>query len=414
MNQALPRRPKDLRRLLYVNKFYFNAAVRLPYYNPLKHWTNHCKPGPEQNPNYSGITLKPAKFHALMLASYGLQLPDKIELPLIQDAARGVSPTTIDYSRTESTLHPLKHNTEDCGWTSDDSDDGLDPDSYENISLSSLNEDQFLPPADRCYKLRTVNLWHWHVGQKHINQGVAFIKAIQAAFPKKPLQIKFPDDDLYNFSTGDDCNPISRFYDMAGNIVLNSLIKFMDRDSYRLLYGNSPKQAAFLQLCDNLKVLELSVHHPDSFSWAVEKNPAGGTPRRSGNFLRNMEQLTVNMDTSLTVAHDAVTALENTCSISRSLSLQLEAESGIYINRMDQCPNLENAWIKARRTLSWLFRPSERIEFTSPVYPSPVWKLPRLRSLSLFCKAAIVLDFDSLEHMPALEELAMIVEGEDD
>ncbi|KAF9302100.1 hypothetical protein BGZ74_005867 [Mortierella antarctica] len=229
--------PRTLRRLLYVNKFYFNAAVRQPYYNPLKHWTNHCKPGPEQNPNYSGITLKPAKFHALMLASvihsqsaatkpsrtvtrfaptfnvnkflekYGLQLPDKIELPLIQDAARGVSPTTIDYSRTESTLHPLKHNTEDCGWTSDDSDDGLDPDSYENISLSSLNEDQFLPPADRCYKLRTVNLWRWHIGQKHINQGVAFIKAIQAAFPKKPLQIKLPDDDLYNFSTGYDPDP---------------------------------------------------------------------------------------------------------------------------------------------------------------------------------------------------------------
>lgn len=55
--------------------------------------------------------------------------------------------------------------------------------------------------------MRTVNLWHWHVGQKHINQGVAFIKAIQAAFPKKPLQIKFPDDDLYNFSTGYDPDP---------------------------------------------------------------------------------------------------------------------------------------------------------------------------------------------------------------
>lgn len=40
---------------------------------------------------------------------------------------------------------------------------------------------------------------------------------------------------------------------------------------------------------------------------------------------------------------------------------------------------------------------------------SPVFKLPRLRSLKLYSQAAMLFDFDSLDFMPSLVELILIV-----
>ncbi|KAF9024684.1 hypothetical protein BGZ52_010513 [Haplosporangium bisporale] len=569
--------PKTLQKLLLVNKFCFKVVVPLLYYNPLKDWADHGNFEPDSN--NIGLALRPEKFAALMLASiihsqraaanptrvitklkpmpafdvnkfldkYGLQLPDKIESPLIQDAVRGVSRTTIDYSKHIALpqnwegdtysfngvirltsfpelwdrAHPLKHNTADYLWARYYPDDGLDsddehtpqlqchrdyvnnirkrlsnlllqcsPNSIEIITNTDLSDDQFMPPADRCYRLKTVKLeWSSIIDQKRIDRVIAFIKAIQAAFPekKKSLQIKFRDDDKFCFRDGYDSNSRSGspaavawrkgnqereqyrvliyealgnptemtasaspdFYDATGNIELDSLIKFTDRDSYRFLYGDGPKQAAFLQRCDNLKFLELSVHHPDSFSWALKRDATGGTARHSGNFLRNMEQLKINMDTSLTVVHDTVAAFgeylqrlevngrasfhgilpetlldprllrhtkigEWNLPCLKSLRLQFDAESGIYLGRLDECPNLETLYINIRYILPWTDRGRGRVYFANPVFPSPVWKLPRLRFLTLYCKAAMAFDFDSLAHMPALIELVMIVNRKDD
>ncbi|KAI9232741.1 MAG: hypothetical protein BYD32DRAFT_153166 [Podila humilis] len=100
----------------------------------------------------------------------------------------------------------------------------------------------------------------------------------------------------------------SGFYDMAGDIGVNSLFKLTDRDYHRLVYGESLQQTALLKRCDNLKVLELAVHEPRTFSWARERNPDGDAQRHRGNYLRNLERLYIRMDVGLVVVHDAITA----------------------------------------------------------------------------------------------------------
>lgn len=102
-------------------------------------------------------------------------------------------------------------------------------------------------------------------------------------------------------------SPCPDFYDSARNIRLDSLTKLMDRDSYRFHY-EGPQQASFLQRCDNLKFLELFVCHPNSFSWALERNPVKGTQRHPQHFLCNMDWLVLSMDASLTVVNDALVA----------------------------------------------------------------------------------------------------------
>ncbi|KAG0026597.1 hypothetical protein BGZ81_006228 [Podila clonocystis] len=249
-----------------------------------------------------------------------------------------------------------------------------------------------------------------------------------------------------------DATLIPDFYYKAGNIGLDSLVKFTDGDSHRFFFGDGPKQGAFLQRCDNLRILELRIRDPDSFSWALERNQVGGTQRHTQRFLRNLEQLTITMDTSLNVLHDAVVAfgqqlqhLKVSGSVSfntishaayldprfsnqtkvgdwdlpclKTMDLDLFADSGIYIGQF-HCPNLDSLSINIHRRFPTrdVSNPPDSdgpCSHMDSVIPSPVWKLPRLRSLELHCKAVMLFDFDSLDHMPALERLVMIAGSSD-
>ncbi|KAG0016759.1 hypothetical protein BGZ82_000967 [Podila clonocystis] len=236
------------------------------------------------------------------------------------------------------------------------------------------------------------------------------------------------------------------FYGMIGNIGVNSLIKLTDRDSYRLLYGEGPQQAAFLQRCINLKIFKVSVRDPGTFSWAIEKSSDGGTRRHLGNYLRNLKRLSICMDASLIVVDNAIVAFGQSLEYLRvsghitpqeilpetlinpqpvknvrvgnwilpslrTLNLDLETNSPIFLDRFDQCPSLEILSLRIRGVMRTAVD-DPPMEFTNPVYPATVWKLPRLRSLRLYCKAALLFDFNSLDHMSSLEVIVMISAGD--
>ncbi|KAG0088106.1 hypothetical protein BGZ92_006623 [Podila epicladia] len=357
------------------------------------------------------------------------------------------------------------------------------PDSLETLPI--INSD-YLHLPDRIPKLRRVLLNMRKMTQEWIDLLVAFVSRHRVtSLRNQPLQIKFGDWDTnfsdsmdYVFGAGSteslarrqklcrsnsyrtllyeaietpsriDATPLPNFYSKARNIGLGSLVEFTDGDSYRFFYGDGPKHGTFLQQCNNLTTLELRIRDPDSFSWAVERNLVGGIQRRREHFLCNLERLTITMDASLKVLHDAVIAfgqqlqhltVPGSISLERispfdlmssnqtkvgdwnlpclkTMDMDLFADSGIYIGQFD-CPHLESLSINihrhfTHRDLSTPPDSDDPIIYVDSVYPSPVWKLSRLRSLELRCKAAMVFDFDSLDHMPVLERLVMVT-GDD-
>ncbi|KFH63299.1 hypothetical protein MVEG_10709 [Podila verticillata NRRL 6337] len=344
------------------------------------------------------------------------------------------------------------------------------PHAMETLSIASY-EHKALPVATKMPKLRSISLsllpgffeeWNHRI--------VSFVTANQVAFPKKKhLRIEFLNDRLMKRLDPQPGSPQSLemrekirdseksriqiykgvgspevmtatlcpgFYDMIEGIELDSLNEFTDHDSYRNLYGEGSQQALFFKQCANLKTLAISVRDPGSFSWAIERNPDGSTQRHRENYLRSLEDLDIDMDASLTVVDDAMTAFGeslkrikiagtvSTEGISpeapldpwllryarigdwnlpslRTMGVYLNSEYGVYIGNFDACPSLTTLSLKielASRNTS---------HFTGPVYPSPIWKLPRLCSLELNGISSMLFDFDSLDHMPALEHLFM-------
>ncbi|KAG0356069.1 hypothetical protein BG005_005009 [Podila minutissima] len=466
---------QTLNTLLRVNTFFFKAAVPLVYANPLKFWCDvnyQAKP----HPNLAVLNSTREKLAVLLLASVihsqrtvaqpgVFKVAEFLEkhdvlialTPLAQDVVHGAMPTTIDYSNHES---------------------------LETICLDHFHSHRFLPMTDKFPSLKTLQLTR----QGAYTQGwaddiVTFINAHHTAFPrKKRLRIEFTDDcDMglvdWDPSAGTPEAMLERerrmnkgklriafykaigdpsemtathcpgFYGMAGNIGVNSLIKFTDRDSYRLLYGEGSQQAVFWQRCMNLKILEVSVRDPGTFSWAIEKSADGGSRRHSGNYLRNLKRLSICMDTSLLVVDNAVVAFGQSLEYLKvsgrmppqeishetlfnpqlvknvrvgnwnfpsliSLNLDLDTDSQIFLGRFDQCPCVEALSLRIR-SVKKIVVPIPPMEFIDPVCPAPVWKMPRLRSLRLYCKAALMFDFDSLDNMPALEVLVMVSAGDD-
>lgn len=222
---------------------------------------------------------------------------------------------------------------------------------------------------------------------------------------------------------------------MAGNIGVDALLKFTDRDYHRLVYGERLQQTTFLKHCDNLKVLELAVHEPGTFSWALERNLDGNAQRHRGNYLCILERLYIHMDAGLVVVHDAITAFgqslrylkvsgntipqelsllkdmqvsEWIIPFLRTLIVDIEATVRVVLGGFDQCPCLETLSLRIRSITNPLVQ-----RFTYPVSSTPIWKLPRLTSLKLYRRAALSFDFDSLEHMPTLERLVMVSAGDE-
>ncbi|KAG0089922.1 hypothetical protein BGZ92_003978 [Podila epicladia] len=104
-----------LRTLLLVNRFFFHAAVPWMLNDPITIWEmTFAIPEVETNVDKLMALLIASVLHAQrakaqslgedftangFLSKFGFQLVEPVTSPLLQDAAQGVSPTTVDYSR---------------------------------------------------------------------------------------------------------------------------------------------------------------------------------------------------------------------------------------------------------------------------------------------------------------------------
>ncbi|KAG0355732.1 hypothetical protein BG005_005335 [Podila minutissima] len=334
------------------------------------------------------------------------------------------------------------------------------PESITIIDLHACQINPYFRLASKLSVLDTIRLCREKaevIPEQHLQNLVTFIHMNQAAFPrKKPLHLDF--DESWGFSpilvnmyrlqhSAKNCaelayqkpritlyeavgNPISinatpcpKFYDTCKNISVDSLESLCD---YRKRYAIS--QQAFLQQCHRLKSLEMLVHYPDMFSWAVNRLP-DGTVEHSKHLLHSLQD--VQLRASLSVLNDVMAAFGNTlrhvkvqydclpstqlddviydvrfsrhCMVGnwnlpfiRTIHIECDVRFGVYVGDFSGFPSL----ISLKMCLN-----GEPIAHQA--YIAPVWSLPQLKVLELELAAAILFNYDSLDHMPSLEKLVL-------
>ncbi|KAG0089927.1 hypothetical protein BGZ92_003983 [Podila epicladia] len=462
-----------------------------------------------------------------LLAAFGLELVDPIASPLLQDALKGTSPTTLDYGQflathmhrsvdIEQILRPSQFyepaesdfplfdihgaRVDSISPTYDENEremlrlldlrttayrrDGMDkrylwevtskrlaylfipcyPESITIIDLHACETNPYFHLASKLSALDTIKLRREKaeaIPKQHLQNLVTFIHMNQAAFPrKKPLHLNFDGSWQYSpvlaqkyrlqHSTKRPIiesayqksritlyeavgNPISinatpcpKFYGACKNISVNSLEYFYD-----LRQRHAFSQQAFLQQCHRLKSLTISVHYPDMFSWAVNRL-WDGTVERSEHLLHNLQDVDVQLRASFSVLNDVMAAFGETllhvkvqcgllevssqlddviydvrfsrhCKVGewnlpfiRTIHIECNVRFGVYVGDFSGSPSLTS--LKMRLN-------GEPI--ANQVYLAPVWSLPQLKVLELELAAAMLFNYDSLDHMPSLENLVL-------
>lgn len=78
------------------------------------------------------------------------------------------------------------------------------------------------------------------------------------------------------------------------------------------------------------------------------------------------------------------------------MGLYIEIGPMTYIDSFDECLHLESLSVVIKHPA--MFVSTVRRKFTGLAYPSPVWKLPWLRSLNLQGRTAMLFDFNPRSH----------------
>ncbi|KAF9301497.1 hypothetical protein BGZ74_006634 [Mortierella antarctica] len=227
-----------------------------------------------------------------------------------------------------------------------------------------------------------------------------------------------------------DAGPCPGFYTIGKDISVDSLESLRDLDTQRHFCGETPSQQAFLRRCLHLKSLEMFVHCPDMFAWAVERL-TDGTVVSAEHLLRNLHD--VQLRANLSVLNNVMTAFGDTLRhvkvqeprwppekqlddvasdvrlsrhsrvgdwnlpFIRTINIECRRYSGAYLGDFSSCPKLEKLKIKL------IGDPT-----IGQAYIAPVWRLPHLKTLELTRTAALLFNYDSLDHLPSLESLVMI------
>ncbi|KAG0013104.1 hypothetical protein BGZ81_001235, partial [Podila clonocystis] len=332
------------------------------------------------------------------------------------------------------------------------------PESITTISLHACETNPYFRLASKLSVLDTIKLSRENdemIPEQHLQNLVTFIRMNQASFRrKKPLHLVFdkswkyspilvrhltrkgkteldyqkPRITLYE-AVGNpisiNANPCPRFYATCKNIGVDSLESLRDRGRRKDAFA----QLAFLQQCHRLKFLEMFVHSPDMFSWAVTRLPDGSV-ERSEHLLCNLQD--VHLYAILSVLNDVMAAFGNTlrhvkvqnygvptstqpadviydvrfsrhCKLGdwispfiRTINIECNVRFGVYVGDFSDCPSLTSLVMSLN---------GEPI--ANQAYIAPAWRLPRLITLELKLAAAILFNYDSLDHMPSLEILVL-------
>ncbi|KAF9578236.1 hypothetical protein BGW38_006077, partial [Lunasporangiospora selenospora] len=254
-----------------------------------------------------------------------------------------------------------------------------------------------------------------------------------------------------------DVGSIPHFYEKADKIHVKDLQYFTDKDNDRLVTGEGPAMEDFLKRCYGLKSLELVAGDPSMFRWAIPSPNAqqipGFLPAQSvQRYLERLEKLTLQSNhrqhALLHVLNDAVatfgkTLREIVCRVSSNdrsgflFSLKnapmLSEQGGlpkakpvgedwnlpsvrrIYIElngtaefgSFDGCPLLEELTIILRSRKDVSVPSKDPIITEENIELMPVWKLPRLRILSLSGESMVRFNFESLRSMKRLTDLTI-------
>ncbi|KAF9430417.1 hypothetical protein BGZ76_000846 [Entomortierella beljakovae] len=390
---------------------------------------------------------------------------------------------------------------------------------YQYITDIAFTTDQahkFLPYATKFSSLSTLTLDRGK-DLYEIQDTLTFITLYQSAFPmKKPLDVEFASSWDYCISDKEKTHwifpqtidfpsyvamlkharerilghmrpmlaiyeavkspkvlsvyDIPNFYSLADKIQTDRIVELRDGDNDRFDIGEREPMEAFLQRCENLRILSLGVSHPDALSWVFQNSHVESRKKS----LMKLEELnlrfTINYLAAIAALKDAMNAFAPTLKIVslrrgwmrqsygipnahsniltwRALQLQKLASSAtigdfplllphltsitisatfisrIDIGSLDNCPNLEYLEVEFGDLRRRPTRPKgdEPTSIPDPEvllnpnwrHPAPndslfpKWNLPKLKRLILINSAAMRFDFESLPSMQQLEELTI-------
>ncbi|KAF9963417.1 hypothetical protein BGZ70_007433 [Mortierella alpina] len=346
------------------------------------------------------------------------------------------------------------------------------------LHLSSIHK--FTPLANRFPNLRTLKLaMDKHLPDSHIQNLIDFLQKHQAAFPRKcrPVlefhdEYYIPDDmapqertsllsararpRLLAFQAQErpstlDVSGIPRFYDHCDEISTLDLRHFVDLDGERYVMEGYTGQERFLERCDVLESIELTLHDARMFAWAANKTILGG--RR---VLPNLRKLDFRLDGT----REMITALNDVAAVwggtletincswhlarhaidqdqapirvfdsnkfgtwnfpaLRSIVLNIKFNTSLELGTFSGCPVLETLVIDMARNRSRRIDPSttepSQNRPTKTALPTtmefPRWILPNLRELELTGYAPLLFDYASLGSMRKLNRLSLVTKN---
>ncbi|KAF9301499.1 hypothetical protein BGZ74_006636 [Mortierella antarctica] len=239
-----------LRTLLYVNRFFFKAALPVLLRTLLVRLLDHRRFNSIQDglaalmissvihsqrtlwyskTENSGTTFSATTF----LAVFGLKLIEPITSPLLQDAFQGVSPTTVNYIQyptkifqynyhienflSETFAPPLQRIFTASDFHGVDIQEGVlghtartrflvlfmvcYPESIRDLSFHISEAHRYLPFAGKLSSLKAIELSRDEdeaIPKTHLNDAISFLQTNRTTFPKKE-QLKLSFDESWDY-----------------------------------------------------------------------------------------------------------------------------------------------------------------------------------------------------------------------
>ncbi|CAO3565387.1 unnamed protein product [Mortierella alpina] len=343
------------------------------------------------------------------------------------------------------------------------------------LHLSSIHK--FTPLANKFSNLRTLKLpMDKNLPDSHIQNLLAFLQKHQVAFPRKCRPVLESHDEYY---IPDDIPPqerislvsararprllsyqvqeqpstlnvsgIPRFYDHCDEIGSLELRHFVDLDEERYLMEGCAGQERFLERCDVLESIKLTLHDARMFAWAAKRTTQGG-PRPLPNLRKldfrldgtrqmitaltdvavvwgetletidcnwQLSSYAIDQDQAPIRVFDSIKFGTWTFPALRTIVLNIKFNTTLELGMFSGCPVLETLVIdmlrnRANRTQPPTVEPPQNqpSKTALPItLEFPRWIMPNLRELELRGYAPLLFDYASLRSMKKLRRLSLV------